>query len=117
MNLYGGCDSVITSFPPSTDPSSTSSYAGRDAGYVWQLYSNTKDMLPPFDQAIIGFVAGMVDALGPEASDLPAYAPYADTTYSQQEAQDRYWGAGAPRLRSIKAVIDPKGTVFNPQGF
>lgn len=74
-------------------------------------------MQPPFDEGIIGFVAGMVAALGDEASELPAYAPYADTTFTQQEAQDRYWGAGAPRLRDIKAAIDPKGTVYNPQGF
>lgn len=59
----------------------------------------------------------MVDALGPEAADLPAYAPYADTEYSQEEAQERYWGAAAPRLREIKMAIDPKGTLSNPQGF
>lgn len=59
----------------------------------------------------------MVDALGQEAADLPAYAPYADTSYSQTEAQERYWGAGAPRLREIKSVVDQGGVLYNPQGF
>lgn len=108
---------MITSFPPSTDPSSTSAYAGRDAGYVWQLYAQTNTLLPPFDEDIIGFVAGMVDAFGPEVADLPAYPAYADTEFDRDEAQARYWGEGAARLRDIKAAVDPKGIVYNPQGF
>lgn len=116
-NLYGGGDSVITSFPPSTDPSSTSSYAGRDAGYVWQLYGQTATTLPPFIDDIVGFIAGMVDAFGAEVADLPAYPAYADTEFDQAASQERYWGAGAERLRGIKAVLDPKGIVYNPQGF
>lgn len=116
-NLYGGPGSIITSFPPSTDPSSTSSYAHRDTGYVWQLYAYTANSMPPFDNDIISFVKGMVDSLGPEASNLPAYAPYADTALSQAEAQVRYWGAGVPRLKKIKAQVDPKGILYNPQGF
>ncbi|KAL0630899.1 hypothetical protein Q9L58_010247 [Maublancomyces gigas] len=115
-NLYGGSDSVITSFPPSTDPASTSSYAGRDTGYVWQLYGYTEDSLPPFNVDIISFVKGMVDALGDEG-DLPAYAPYADTELTQEEAQVRYWGGGVDRLKAIKAAVDPTGILYNPQGF
>lgn len=117
MNLYGGPGSIITSFPASTDPASTSSYAGRDAGFVWQLYGNTPDSTPPFNVAIINYITGIVASLGEEVARLPAYAPYADTTYSKAEAQERYWGAGAPRLRAIKAAVDQKGTLYNPQGF
>lgn len=108
---------MITSFPASTDPASTSSYAGRDTGYVWQIYGNMVDLMPPFDEDVIGYLGGMVDALGVEAAELPGYAPYPDTTFSKDEAQKRYWGGGAPRLRAIKALVDPKGTVYNPQGF
>lgn len=114
-NLYGGPGSKITSFPPSTDPASTSSYAGRDTGYVWQLYGYTGNA--QFIAGIIPFIKGMVDALGQEAVGLPAYAPYPDTTYTQAEAQTRYWGAGVARLKSIKALVDPKGILYNPQGF
>lgn len=117
MNLYGGPGSKITSFPPSTDPASTSSYAGRDAGFVWQLYGYTSNSLPPFNSAITGFVTGMVNVMGAEATGLPAYAPYADTALSQTDAQTRYWGAGVPRLKTIKAQFDPRGILYNPQGF
>lgn len=117
INLYGGGDSVITSFPPSTDPSSTSSYAGRDTAYVWQLYGNMANLSPPFNGAIITYISGMVSALGSEAAGLPGYAPYPDTEFTREEAQARYWGDGAPRLRAIKADVDPKGTVYSPQGF
>lgn len=55
--------------------------------------------------------------MGAEVANLPAYAPYADTELSQTEAQTRYWGAGVPRLKSIKAAVDPKGILYNPQGF
>lgn len=108
---------MITSPPPSTDPSSTSSYAGRDAGYVWQIYGQSANTLPPFNEEIIGFLAGMVDAFGDEVANLPAYPAYADTEYDRDEAQDRYWGAGAARLREIKSAVDPKGIIYNPQGF
>lgn len=59
----------------------------------------------------------MVAALGPEAKSLPAYAPYADPELSRADAQTRYWGAGVPRLKAIKQAVDPKGTLYNPQGF
>lgn len=107
---------MINSFPPSTDPSSTSSYLGRDSGYVWQLYGYSANP-PAFNQAIIPYVKGMVTSLGAEAANLPAYAPYADTELSQSDAQTRYWGAGVPRLKSIKLAFDPKGILLNPQGF
>lgn len=58
----------------------------------------------------------MVDALGDEG-DLPAYAPYADTELTQEEAQVKYWGAGVDRLKAIKATVDPAGILYNPQGF
>ncbi|KAL0632705.1 hypothetical protein Q9L58_008398 [Maublancomyces gigas] len=116
-NLYGGPGSKITSFPPSTDPASTSSYAGRDSGYVWQLYGYVTNTQAPYIPAITGFVKGMVDSLGSEAAGLPAYAPYADTALSQAEAQTRYWGGGVARLKTIKTQVDPKGILYNPQGF
>lgn len=59
----------------------------------------------------------MVDSMGAEATGLPAYAPYADTALSQTEAQTRYWGDGVPRLKTIKTQVDPKGILWNPQGF
>lgn len=59
----------------------------------------------------------MVGALGAEAANLPAYAPYADPELSQAEAQTRYWGAGVARLKAIKAAVDPKGILYAPQGF
>lgn len=114
-NLYGGPGSIINSFPASTDPSSTSSYLGRDSGYVWQLYGYATNSA--FNAAIIPYIKGMVTSLGAEAANLAAYAPYADTELSQSEAQTRYWGAGVPRLKSIKLAFDPKGILLNPQGF
>jgi hypothetical protein len=116
-NLYGGPGSVINSFPASTDPSSTSSYAGRDSGYVWQLYAYTSNSQPPFVSAIIPFVENMVGALGAEAANLPAYAPYTDPELSQADAQTRYWRDGVARLKAIKSQVDPKGILYNPQGF
>lgn len=81
------------------------------------MYGYTANSQPPFDPKIITFITGIVNSLGPEAANLPAYAPYADTELTQAQAQVRYWGAGVPRLKSIKAQVDPKGILYNPQGF
>ncbi|KAF8537005.1 hypothetical protein BDD12DRAFT_746446 [Trichophaea hybrida] len=116
-NLEGGPGSVIDSFPPNTDPHSTSSYAHRDTGYVLQLYGFTANSKPPFNSGIINFVKGMVDSMGPEAANLPAYAPYADPELSVADAHVRYWGGGVRRLMKIKKEVDPKGVLYNPQGF
>lgn len=59
----------------------------------------------------------MVDALGAEVARLPAYAAYVDTALTKEEAQVKYWGAGVPRLKAIKAAVDPGAVLFNPQGF
>lgn len=77
-NLYGGPNSAINAVLPSTNPVSTSSYAHRSASYVWQLYAYTSNSQPPLSNNIRTFVQSMVDALGNEAADLPAYAPYLD---------------------------------------
>jgi FAD/FMN-containing dehydrogenase len=117
VNLYGGTGSIITSFPPSTDPSSTSSYAGRNSGYVWQIYGYTSNSQPPFPNSIITFITGIVNSMGSSVANLPAYPAYADTQLTQSQAQTRYWGASVPRLKTIKAAWDPKGILYNPQGF
>jgi hypothetical protein len=116
-NLYGGPGSVINSFPPSTDPASTSSYADRDSGYVLQFYGSTASTQPPFNNQIMTYVKSMVGALGDEVKNLPAYAPYNDPELTRAEAQQKYWGAGVPRLKAIKSQVDPKGILYNPQGF
>jgi len=107
-NLYGGPGSAINAVA-----AGTSSYAHRDAGYVIQFYVGAT----PFDEAIVALTKGMVDALGAEAADLPAYAPYADPELDRTQAQTRYWGGGVARLRAIKARVDPRGVLYNPQGF
>ncbi|CCX30517.1 hypothetical protein FPQ18DRAFT_312236 [Pyronema domesticum] len=116
-NLYGGPGSVINSFPPSTDPASTSSYADRDSGYVLQFYGSTASTRPPFNNQIMTYVKSMVGSLGDEVKNLPAYAPYNDPELTRAEAQQKYWGAGVPRLKAIKSQVDPKGILYNPQGF
>lgn len=58
-----------------------------------------------------------MDAFGPEAARLPAYAAYVDSELTREEAQVRYWGKGVPRLKAIKAAVDPGAVLFNPQGF
>ncbi|KAI5818346.1 hypothetical protein BZA77DRAFT_277506 [Pyronema omphalodes] len=116
-NLYGGLGSVINSYPPSTDSASTSSYANRDSGYVLQFYGSTASTQPPFNNQIMTFVKSIVRALGEEAENLSAYAPYSDPELTQAEAQQRYWGASVPRLKTIKSQVDPKGILYNPQGF
>lgn len=117
VNLYGGTGSAINALPPPTDPKSTSSYAHRRSGYVWQLYASTAAPPPPPGPGLITFVEGMVDSLGPEAKNLAAYAPYADPQLSRADAQTRYWGASVPRLKALKKAFDPKGILYNPQGF
>ena len=116
-NLYGGPGSAINAQPEATAAAATSSYLHRRAGYVLQLYAYTANSQPPFAAGIIGFVKGMVTALGAEAADLPAYAPYADTELTGAEAQTRYWGAAVARLKAIKRAVDPRGILYNPQGF
>ena len=116
-NLYGGPGSIINSFPPSTSPSSTSSYAHRDSGYVWQFYANTALDIPAPSGSIVGYLKAMVASLGPEAANLPAYAPYADPELGVgDDAHNRYWGAAVPRLKTIQKAFDPKDILYSPQG-
>ncbi|KAI5777356.1 hypothetical protein EDC01DRAFT_635891 [Geopyxis carbonaria] len=110
VELYGGAASAVT-----TGPASPASYARRDTGHVLQFYANTADNAPPWDDAIVGFVNGLVDALGVEGG---AYPPYADPELGTGDAaRERYWGANVARLKAIKAAVDPGRVVFAPQGF
>ncbi|KAI5789793.1 hypothetical protein FPQ18DRAFT_339187 [Pyronema domesticum] len=100
-----------------TNPAPPNTYADRDSGYVLQFYGSTASTQPPFNNQIMTYVKSMVGALGEEVENLPAYAPYSDPELTRAEVQLKYWGAGVPRLKAIKSQVDPKGILYNPQGF
>jgi FAD/FMN-containing dehydrogenase len=116
-NLYGGIESAINEFPASESANSLSSYGHRNAGYVMQMYVMTPDNRLPWDENIIPYVEGVVASLGDEATHLMAYAPYVDPQFSREEAQRKYWGEGAARLRALKKAYDPEEVFDWPQGF
>ncbi|KAI5792006.1 hypothetical protein EDC01DRAFT_706804 [Geopyxis carbonaria] len=113
FNLYGGPGSRINE--PAAGSAAAGAYAHRDGGYVVQCYADV--LSGGWRDAVVGYVNGMVGSMGAEASALPAYAPYADPQLAREEAQRRYWGDGVARIAAVKRQYDPKGVVYNPQGF
>ena len=94
-------------------PANATAYAHRDALYYLQSYAI--DLLGPISQTTVNFLEGINQVItqgDPHANDN-IYPGYVDPLLS--DAQMRYWGLNLPRLRQIKATIDPEDVFHNPQ--
>jgi hypothetical protein len=114
VNLYGGPDSQIN-----VQDTTFSSYAHRDALWVFQNYGDISDIDSPFPtDAVETFIGGLNSAI-PNAMpdvDFLAYLNYVDPTLTADEAHTLYYGDEVlPRLESLKTTYDPAQLLWNPQ--
>ncbi|KAI9155642.1 Xylooligosaccharide oxidase [Paramyrothecium foliicola] len=102
IDLHGGPNSTI-----SKTPNNATSYAHRDKLLLYQLYDRVFSSAYPAN----GFelVQGMANSItkNMNTSEWGMYINYPDTEVHSQTAQQKYWGTNLPKLKQIKAVVDP----------
>ncbi|ESK89816.1 glucooligosaccharide oxidase [Moniliophthora roreri MCA 2997] len=102
IEIYGGVQSVINSVPLNA-----TAFGHRDTLFTFQPYASTGDLLPPWDDAIFGFVEGMVSSITdnmPQDWKYGAYANYIDPRLP--DWQHRYYGTNYERLQKLKGEVD-----------
>lgn len=110
IDMHGGKNSYISSLPKDS-----TSYYFRDSLWLYQFYDRSFGKYPTNG---FSFLNGWVDAFTTklDRSQWGMYINYADPTMDRAEATRNYWGAALPRLRTIKAAVDPKEVFYFPQG-
>ncbi|CAG8126920.1 unnamed protein product [Penicillium olsonii] len=103
FDLQGGYTSDI--------PAEATSYAHRDV-LIW-LQSYTVNPLRPISRTQIEFLDQVNTLVTDNERPYAAYPGYVDPFL--EEGAEAYWGANLPRLRRIKADIDPGNVFQNPQ--
>ncbi|KAF3799717.1 FAD-linked oxidoreductase [Colletotrichum gloeosporioides] len=114
IDVHGGKNSKTAQI----DASSTA-YPHRDKLLLWQFYDSSDGSAYPTNTAQgVGFMQNWMAAVSNKlaAGSWGRYANYADSQLSNADAQNQYYGANLPRLKSIKAQYDPKGLFTYPQG-
>jgi hypothetical protein len=94
-------------------PANATAYAHRDVLYWAQTY--IVDLFGPVPQTSIDFLDGineLVNKSVPAACDK-AYPGYVDPFMTN--AQEAYWRSNLPKLRDIKAAVDPNDVFHTPQ--
>ncbi|KAK3313725.1 hypothetical protein B0H66DRAFT_359042 [Apodospora peruviana] len=111
IDMYGGKNSAITKVA-----SDDSSYAHRgDYLFLYELYDRVRSGSYPsngFD-FLNGWVKSFTDNM--EKSQWAMYINYADPTMNRTEAQDVYYRQNLPKLKQIKAQVDPNELFYYPQ--
>ncbi|KAF2205787.1 FAD-binding domain-containing protein [Delitschia confertaspora ATCC 74209] len=110
IDMHGGKNSYISSVPKNE-----SSYAHRDALFLYEFYDRVYSGSYPSNG--FSFLNGWVNAFTSklDASQWGMYINYADPTMSRKEAQDVYYRGNLGRLQSIKAAMDPEEVFYFPQ--
>ncbi|EFR04249.1 glucooligosaccharide oxidase [Nannizzia gypsea CBS 118893] len=111
FELYGGPKSAVSQ----TDIAATS-YVHRDKFLLWQLNDfGENGELPRESFAVLKQI---MDSVTQSMGDgyWGMYANSIDTQLDSNTAQKLYWGDNLPRLRKIKARLDPGNVFWNPQG-
>ncbi|KFX94602.1 hypothetical protein O988_06194 [Pseudogymnoascus sp. VKM F-3808] len=109
VDLQGGASSGIWA-----RDDGVTSYAHRDKLYIIQLYDRVFGGSYPKDgfEFLDGWVNTTTSPL--EWGTWGMYVNYADARLERQDAEELYWGKNLPRLRDIKAELDPTEVFFNP---
>ncbi|KAJ7798422.1 glucooligosaccharide oxidase [Mycena leptocephala] len=110
VELYGGSASAINAVPLDS-----SAFAKRDTLFTIQFVSASA--APPYPAAGFTFLDGMVASiLNNEPADwnYGTYLNYIDDRLLN--AANLYYGTHYPRLKALKAVLDPKDTFRFPVG-
>jgi hypothetical protein len=100
FNLVGGAINDV--------PTNATAYAHRNTLYWMQSYAAT---VGGVSQTTINFLDGINNLIA--GSNFGAYPGYVDPRLP--DSQVAYWGSNLPRLRQIKATIDPMDVFHNPQ--
>ncbi|KAG5205875.1 Chitooligosaccharide oxidase [Trichophyton interdigitale] len=111
FELHGGPKSAVSQ----TDITATS-YAQRDKFLLWQLNAFGENGQLPRESFV--FLKQITDSVTQSMvdGDWGMYANSIDTQLDGNTAQKLYWGDNLPRLRKIKARLDPSNVFWNPQG-
>ncbi|KAJ6599751.1 glucooligosaccharide oxidase [Mycena vulgaris] len=112
VELYGGKNSAIN-----TVPLDSTAFAKRDTLFTIQFYASSANGAPPYPAAGFTFMDGMVASIvnnSPSKWHYGAYLNYIDNRLTN--AANLYYGSHYPRLKSIKAVVDPKNVFRFPVG-
>ncbi|KAH8706325.1 hypothetical protein BGZ61DRAFT_531529 [Ilyonectria robusta] len=111
LNLHGGANSVVAEVPPYE-----TAYVHRDKLLLYQFSDRGSDGVYPEEGFALlkGFRESVTGSMA--AGEWGMYANYLDTELDSETAQKLYWGDNLPRLRQIKAAVDPGDVFWNPQG-
>ncbi|KAK0650688.1 hypothetical protein DIS24_g6548 [Lasiodiplodia hormozganensis] len=94
-------------------PADDAAYSLRDTLYFLQAYVVDK---PRVDETTRNFLNGLVDNIEANVPGVRgAYPGFVDPGLGDEEGAEQYWGANLPKLRSIKADVDPADVFSNPQ--
>ncbi|KAF0645394.1 hypothetical protein FPSE5266_09917 [Fusarium pseudograminearum] len=117
IDLFGGPNSAVTNAKTLfTDLPINSAFPHRDKLLLWQFSdhgnyathaNNGFTVLKRFRESVTKTMAD---------GDWGMYANYLDTQLSNEEAVKRYYGKSLPKLKKLKAELDPKDMFWNPQG-
>ncbi|PHH89500.1 hypothetical protein CDD83_5965 [Cordyceps sp. RAO-2017] len=111
IEAHGGINSAVADVG-----SSATAYPHRDKLLLFQLFHGGSQ--GRYDDN--GF--GLVETVRRSVTDSVAggewgmYSNYLDTQLDAPAAGELYWGSNLPRLRRIKADLDPYEVFWNPQG-
>ncbi|KAJ7456419.1 hypothetical protein B0H11DRAFT_2176103 [Mycena galericulata] len=112
VELYGGTNSAINAVPLDS-----TAFAKRDTLFTIQFYASSETGSPPYPAAGFTFLDGMVASIlknEPAHWKYGAYLNYIDDRIA--DATELYYGTHYPRLKAIKAAVDPKDIFRFPVG-
>ncbi|KFY77009.1 hypothetical protein V499_03529 [Pseudogymnoascus sp. VKM F-103] len=109
LDLHGGAHAGVWEHD-----NGVTSYPHRDKLYIIQFYDRV--IGEPYPANGFQFLDGWVDTTTQplEWGEWGMYVNYVDARLGRREAEELYWGKNLPRLRRIKAQVDPGELFFNP---
>ncbi|KAH8662493.1 chitooligosaccharide oxidase [Xylariales sp. PMI_506] len=113
FEMYGGAKSSVAQI----DPRATA-YVHRDKMILFQLSDVDETDSGTFPEERFALLKSFQNIVtkSMENGSWGMYANFLDTQLERESAQALYWGDNLPRLRGIKAELDPDDVFWNPQG-
>ncbi|SPN98743.1 related to reticuline oxidase precursor; berberine bridge enzyme [Cephalotrichum gorgonifer] len=111
IDFQGGKASAVSAVA-----ANATSYAHRSKLLMHNFYDST-DVTKAYPENGFDLLNGFIEAIVGDADklDYGVYFNYPDTELDRETAQKRYWGDSLPRLRAIKAAVDPDEVFYMPQ--
>lgn len=111
FEMHGSPNSAVSQVS-----SSATAYVHRDKVWLWQLSDAGEDGKLPRESFTV--VKELMNSVTKSLADEQwgMYANFIDTELDGKTAQELYWGDNLPRLKAIKAELDPDDVFWNPQG-